>query len=112
MQTITIDYTKMTDAELKAYIAGKLSNDNAWLRKGLLAIHARQTLSEQRSAETVDHNGEGFNSNDAYFLTQMANLVSANRILTQRQLDATRRKMMKYAGQLARITREKYPRAK
>lgn len=108
-----VDYGAMTDDELKAYITAQLNVSNAWLRKGVIAIFERQTLDEKQTGETKHHNGVGFNGTDASFLTSIAQqMIAGRRSLSQRQLDATRKAMFKYAGQLARIVREKHPRRK
>lgn len=108
-----VDYAAMTDGELKAYILGKMQTSNEWLRKAVVAIFERQTLDEKQTGETKHHNGVGFNGTDARFLGSIAEqMIAGRRSLSQRQLDATRKAMFKYAGQLARIVREKHPRRK
>lgn len=108
-----VDYSSLSDEDLKAYITGQLQVSNAWLRKAVLAIYERQTLDEKQTAATKHHNGVGFNGTDAAFLSSIAEQIKAGRrSLSEKQLNYTRSKMFKYAGQLARIVREKHPRVK
>lgn len=85
-------------------IKAKLSTDDKWLVRGLLAIHARQTEEEKVSETTKEQNGIGFNGVDATILTDMVNQYKrTNGFLSPRQIALIRKKMVKYAGQLARI---------
>lgn len=103
---IKVDYTQMTDAEFKAYIANKLQTDNAWLRRAVVAIYERQTIDEQSTESTNHHNGRGFTGADASFLSSIAKVIIEKRhSLTEKQLNCTRKKMMKYTGQLVKIAR-------
>lgn len=101
-------------AYTKELVAEKLITDNNWLFKGILAIYARQTASEQSYGETVEDNGVGFNSADANILSSFATQISewnstpvARRRfatpLSVKQVEIARKKMKKYAGQLAAI---------
>lgn len=92
-----------TNKDRVAFIKGKLQDDNRWLFRGLLAIYDRQTSVEQSSLTTREHNNVGFSAFDAEFLSAMAQRVKAGYTLTARQIEATRKAMMKYAGQLSRI---------
>jgi hypothetical protein len=91
-----VDYTTET-------IRNKLQTDNRWLLRGLLAVYARQTTTEQQTGETKDLNGIGFNGFDAPFLSDIAQKVTAKRQLSDKQIAAVRKCMLKYAGQLCRI---------
>jgi hypothetical protein len=95
-----------------------LAASNNWLYRGLLAIHAKQTSTEQCWGTTRDNNGVGFASNDAELLTSYVRQIEKfnatpplSRRFTQplsgNQLNWARRKMLKYSGQLARISRGK-----
>jgi len=102
-----VDYAAMTDGELKAYILGRMQTSNEWLRKAVVAIYERQTLDEKQTGETKHHNGVGFNGTDASFLGSIAEqIIARRRSLSEKQLSATRKAMVKYTGQLARIARE------
>jgi hypothetical protein len=88
-----------TSAEIRSHLLA----DDRWLLRGLLAIYSRQTIAEQRRQETVERNGIGFNAFDASFLTDIAQKLSRSGHLSDKQIAACRRSMLKYAGQLTRI---------
>ncbi len=95
----------MTDKKwTKEEVAAKLESDDKWLVRGLLAIHARQTEEEKATETTKEQNGIGFNGVDANILTDLVNQYKrTNGYLSVRQIALIRKKMKKYAGQLARI---------
>lgn len=87
----------------KQEIRNKLLSDDRWLVRGMLAIYRRQTSQEQSYAQTIEHNGEGFNATDAEILSSFSEQVLRGRTLSPKQLEIARRCMPKYAGQLLRI---------
>ena len=91
----------------KAIVREKLATDNAWLVRGLLAIHAKQTDDEKRSHETRHDNDRGFNSADAPLMTSFVNQWNTRHWFSDKQMNRLRKTMRKYAGQLVRIAREK-----
>lgn len=89
-----------------------------WVARGLEVIFEHQTADEQTSETTTHHNGVGFNGVDATLLSSFAKQVKAWKAtpegarrfacpLSPRQLELARKKMKKYAGQLARVAEEK-----
>jgi hypothetical protein len=94
-----------------ADIRAKLETSDKWLIRGILVIYERQTAAEKESEETVENNGIGFNGFDAQKLSSFAEQILAwqrgestyRNPLSGPQLAAARRKMLKYAGQLAKI---------
>lgn len=94
----------MTDKKwTKEEVKEKLATDDKWLVRGLLAIHARQTEEEKATETTKEQNGIGFNGVDANILTDLVNQYKRTNYFTVRQIALIRKKMAKYAGQLARI---------
>ena len=91
--------TKWTKEAIKA----RLEKDDKWLVRGLLAIYGRQTAEEQVYGQTVEDNGIGFNGVDAEILTSIALQYKERGFLTSKQMEIARKKMLKYAGQLAKI---------
>ena len=91
----------------KTEIKEKLATDAYWLSRGILAIHARQTDDERNSKRTKYKNRMGFASPDARFLSSLAEWIKRGGHLTERQIAAARCRMLKYAGQLARIANAK-----
>lgn len=90
------------------FIRHKLATDDAWLYRGLLAIHARQTEDEKASKETNQRNSRGFNGTDAAFLSDLAEQVKRyGSLYYAKQIAACRRCMLKYAKQLETVAREK-----
>jgi hypothetical protein len=88
-------------------IREKLLSRDDWLIRGILAIWKYQTREEQSKQETVELNGVGFNGVDAPFLSSLAKRYSQCGRLTEKQLTAARRCMVKYAGQLLKIAEGK-----
>lgn len=71
--------------------------------KGLLTIYSFQTHAEQDAEMTKEHNGVGFSGYDANFMTSLAKSLIRFKKLTPKQMKYARKKMMRYAGQLARV---------
>lgn len=91
----------------KDEIKAKLVTDNRWLLRGILAIYKYQTAVEKAERQTKELNGVGFNAVDAGFLSGMAKLLLEGKGLTDGQIEASRKTMLKYSGQLARIANKK-----
>ena len=85
------------------FIKNKIINDNLWLFRAVLAIYKYQTLDEKRSGFTRYNNLVGFNASDSTFLSSIAELINSKRNLNEKQIYTTRKKMVKYSGQLAKI---------
>lgn len=88
-----------TPDEIKTMIA---TNDKA-VARALLALLDRQTADEQASQTTSHSNGQGFTGADAEILTSFAQQVQRGRTLSVKQLEIARRKLVKYAKQLALV---------
>lgn len=96
-------------------VRSNLAESDKWLIRGLLAIYARQTHDEQSQQTTKHDNEVGFNGLDAPILSSFAVQVRKHENdphprfpnpLSPKQLRLARKKMLKYAGQLAGITRK------
>lgn len=83
-----------------------LTNDDQ-LAKAVVLLYRRQTADEQRVGETRHRNGVGFNGTDAQILSSFAKFYMRTGFLTPKQLFIARKKMPKYAGQLADIANER-----
>ena len=94
-------------------VLDKLNTSNVFLERALLALYDRQTDDEQRTSETREHNGVGFNGVDAPILSSMAQWAQRRALalgrfpacaegerLTERQRVIVRRKLRKYVRQL------------
>ena len=84
-------------------IKDKLNTDQRWLERGVFAIYSLQTSNEQRSAQSLNINGVGFNSPDAPYMDYIVKWLKKGGHLSGKFLDTTRKKMVKYSGQLCKI---------
>lgn len=75
----------------------------AWTIRGLIAIYNYQTQAEKQIRDTVEWNGVGFNGVDGRLMSSMAEFYLSRNYLSEKQLYLVRKRLVKYAGQLARI---------
>lgn len=87
----------------KEYIRTLLEQSDAAVLKGLLRVYSLQTVAERNAEHNTLHNGVGFSSFDAKFLTSLAKSYIKYGRLTEKQMVFARKKMIRYAGQLARV---------
>lgn len=87
----------------EAEIRGNMFNDPRWLVRGLLAIYRQQTELEKAQETTLVDNGRGFNGCDGKVLTTRAKRIVQGLKLADSDWRILRKRMPKYAGQLARI---------
>jgi hypothetical protein len=95
----------------KERILEGIEQNDAWVWRGVEAIYERQTADEQNEGQTRYRNNIGFNGVDAEILTSFAIQIrrwkegrsSYRKPLSPKQTKLARRKIRKYAGQLARI---------
>ena len=71
--------------------------------KAVVKIYECQTTEEQKSHETKQNNGVGFNGADAPIMSSFAEFYMKRGYLSPKQLVVARKKIMKYAGQLCKI---------
>jgi len=86
----------------------KIAKSNVFVERSLRVLFSFQTPLEQESETTHVDNGAGFNSCDANILSSFAkqcdpirNFRSEGNRLSLKQLNLARRKLVKYAKQLA-----------
>lgn len=79
-----------------------VTNDKA-VERAILRLYQYQTNTEQVDRETKDKNNVGFNGVDANLLSGFAEWLKSGKHLTIKQLPYARKKIIKYAGQLANI---------
>ena len=77
----------------------EMSDEN--VERALLALYSRQTESEQRGDYTAESNMVGFNMFDAPSLSRMAKKLLEGAKLSPGEVWMARRRLRKYAGQLA-----------
>ena len=90
---------KYTKDDIKQILAG---SDLA-VMKGFIRIWQLQTESEKATESTMVHNGVGFSGYDGTWMTSIGNNVIKYGQITEGQLNAVKKMMHKYAGQLAKI---------
>lgn len=90
---------KWTKEEIRRLLE---SRDDAVVR-GLIVLYSLQTSEEQSEDRTVEKNNVGFNALDAEFLSSLARYAEKRGMLTEKQMYYARKRILKYAGQLARI---------
>jgi hypothetical protein len=73
------------------------------VHKATVTIFKLQTASEQSSETTDHHNGVGYNATDAGIMSSFAKQIQQGRRLSPKQFTIAQKKIMKYAGQLAKI---------
>ncbi len=87
----------------KEEVREKLWNSQKWLERGILAIYEKQTIEEKVKEHSLDHNKVGFSGPDASYLSYIARWLKSGRTLSGKHFEKVRMKMLKYAGQLAKI---------
>ena len=88
----------------KEEIKDLLQKSDRAVMRGLVVIYSLQTEDEKKAEETSEHNGVGFSGVDAKFLSSLAKQVMAKGGLSEKQMLHARKKMMKYAGQLTKVS--------
>ena len=101
------EVTASKKAYTKEEIREKLATDIRWLIRGLIAIFDRQTADEQQSDQTNHNNSVGFNGTDAPFMSIMARRAKEGKPFSEKQIACIRKAMLKYAGQLHKISQGK-----
>jgi hypothetical protein len=95
---------KWTKEQMKEFV---LNNDKV-LYGALLALYDCQTVDEQSVGYTQDHNNMGFNAIDSDFLSSVAESLKKYGRLTDKQKLVTRKKLVKYMGQITNLANAKY----
>lgn len=90
----------------KEYIRNMLIESQSWLERGILAIYRGQTSDEVAFKNSRHRNKRGFNAADAKYLSNIAEMILSDTDLSQGQVKESRRRMLKYSGQLADIVNE------
>lgn len=85
---------------LVAAMREQITRDEPHVRRALIRIYNNQVGDEKRSRSVRYRNGKGFKPQDAKMLTGIACWVIAGHTLTERQFNAVRQRIVKYAAQL------------
>jgi len=98
--------SKITKTQIKEFVKEKLATDPIWAQKALLKIFEFQTLEEQKSKDTIYHNGVGFNGTDGEILSSFALQFQKKKYLSEKQMAIVFKKMPKYWMQVVKISNE------
>jgi len=88
-------------------IKQKISTDQRWLERAVIAIYERQTEREQDLFVTEDFNERGFNNVDCRTGTIMAQWIQKGNHLSGKWIKIAQKIMPKYAEQLTAIANGK-----
>jgi len=80
-----------------------LSKSDEQLVKALVKLYDFQTASEKHARDTKYFNGVGFNGTDGKFLSSCSTYYMRFGYLSKKQIYCIRKRLKKYAGQLANI---------
>ena len=96
----------------KATSLKDLLEDEEYVIGALMKLYSLQTMDEQMMQGTVHQNDVGFNALDAEFLTSLAHQYKSKGYLTDRQIYACRKAIIKYRRQLEQFGFEPMPNKK
>ena len=96
------DGTEWTTEEVMKLI----DTNDIVLYRALEHLYACQTEDEKHSERTRNHNGMGFNSFDAEFLTSVCKQLIRRGTLSEKQKEVCRKKLKKYRNQLTKLANE------
>ena len=88
----------------KEKIKENLLISDKWVEKAVLAIFKYQTEYEKSIENTTDHNNVGFNGVDGRIMSSFAKWLNRGNHLSPKQIFIARKKIIKYTGQLLKIT--------
>ena len=94
-----------TDQEWKEFLQKLVKVNDKALHRGILAIYQLQTHDEKQSKVTKEHNGIGFGSVDAKFMSDLAEILKKGGQLSDKQKAIARNKLAKYWRQLMLISK-------
>ena len=100
--------SKVTKVQIKEFVKAKLSTDRTWAQQALLKIFESQTIEEQRSKDTMFHNGVGFTGTDGRILSSLASQLIKKRFLSDKQMAIVYKKMPKYWIQVVKISNKEH----
>lgn len=87
-------------------IKNSIMENDIYMYQALMTIYKYQTEDEQECYSTYQQNGIGFNAVDADILTSFAKFFEVKGYLTDKQKEIAKKKLLKYAGQIAGLEME------
>jgi hypothetical protein len=100
--------SKVTKVQIKEFVKKKLATDATWAKHALLKIFEFQTQEEQRSKDTMFHNGVGFTGTDGRILSSLASQLQKKKYLSDKQMALVFKKMPKYWIQVVKISNKEH----
>jgi len=88
----------------KEEIKDLIENRNDAVIRGMLRIYDLQTESEKVFGDTHENNSIGFSGVDGDIMSSFVKFYNKTNFLTFKQMKIARKKMLKYAGQLTKIS--------
>jgi len=87
-------------SEIEQFVRNKLATSDAWAKKALTTIMARQTVEERRAERTVYHNNVGFTGHDSPLMSSFAKQLETRKWLSKRQIQVLKKTIKKYWKQI------------
>ena len=87
--------------QIKREIYNRIENDDGYAIASLLHVYSFQLEDEKADQYTKYKNGQGFNGTDAGFMSSLASQYTKKGFLSDRQINAMKRNLKKYWGQIA-----------
>jgi len=92
----------------KAEIEDRLQKSDEMVRRSLLKLYGRQTPDEVSNGETRITNKVGFNKYDANLLSSLSEQLLKRNLLSPRQIEVARKRLLKYSLQLTFLANIEY----
>jgi hypothetical protein len=86
--------------EIELFLKKQLATNDAWAKKALLTIYAKQTADEQNSESTQYNNSVGFTGVDAQIMSSFAKQLQTKNWLSAKQLIILKKNIKKYWQQI------------
>ena len=100
--------TPQQKENLKKYYKIKLTSDQRWLERAVVAIFERQTNDEQVIEGTKYQNNRGYRPSDAKQMSYYAKWIMSGKHLNNYHANVAVKRIEKYIGQLIIISQQKY----
>lgn len=92
-----------TEAEIRE----GLQNQDAWVKRALLVLYEFQSPEERKERKNLLKDGAGFDSADVATLTSFVVFYQKYHYFTNHQIQESRKRLLKYAGQLVKLANAK-----
>lgn len=99
---------KLPEYYTKQDMVDLLTVSNKAVERAIVVLYTYQTADEKAVGETNEYNNVGFNGFDGGILSSFAEQINRGRKLSEKQMTIAKKKIFKYAQQLANISNEKW----